>query len=152
MSDINWARIQEVWEEGAISLQKVAVEYGVAVPEIALKAAQEGWAERGTTMPIVPALGIDMSDPMSILDDKQVQLAHKTDLGRIRLLATVVMEQLQHETEYPQVLKATEKLAKIYAQVIPLERKVFGLDADTDDTPDGVHIHVGGKRKVTINN
>ena len=141
MSDVNWGKIKEVWEQGAVSLQKVAEEFGVRVPEIALKATQEGWAERGTTMPIVPNLNIQHDT--AVLTDKEVQLAHKTDLGRVRLLAAVVMEQLQYETEWPQVLKATEKLAKIYAQVIPLERKVFGLDTDTDDTPDGVHIHVG---------
>lgn len=145
MANINWSKIKEVWEQGAISLQKVAEEFGIPVPEIALKATQEGWAERGTTMPIVPNMGIDTTNSTAVLDDKQVQLAHKTDLGRIRLLAAVVMEQLQDETEWPQVLKATEKLAKIYAQVIPLERKVFGLDSDTDDTPDGVHIHIGNK-------
>ena len=143
MSGVNWDKIKEVWEQGAISLQEVAAKYGIPVPEIALKATQEGWAERGTSAPIVPNLHIEHDT--SVLDAKQVQLAHKTDLGRIRLLAAVVMEQLQLETEWPEVLKATEKLAKIYNQVIPLERKVFGLDTDTEDTPDGVHIHIGSK-------
>ena len=134
----NWEHIKEVWERGAEDLSAVADQYQVTVPSITLKAQSEGWADRGSVVPLCPDLNVP------ILTEKEVLLAHKTDLGRLRLLAATIMETLQYENDGAAVLKAIEKLARIYTQVIPLERKTFGLDEGTSDMPDGITINVGG--------
>ena len=137
---INWHHIKEVWDSGADALVSVASDYGITLPEISIHASKEGWGDRGAEKPLCPNLAAD------VLDDKQVQLAHKTDLGRLRLLAAAIMEQLQYEVNADRLLKSTERLAKIYVQIIPLERKVFGLDVHSEDIPDGIIINIGGKK------
>jgi len=141
MIEVNWEHIKEIWEQGAEDLSTVAQKYQVSLTDITIKAQAEGWDDRGSNVPLCA----DLSGP--VLDEKQVLLAHKTDLGRLRLLAATVMESLQYETEAAPMLKALEKLARIYTQIIPLERKTFGLDADSSTIPDGIIINVGGNNE-----
>jgi len=135
----NWDHIKEVWEQGVEDLTVVADQYQVSLPSITLKAQSEGWGDRGSATPLCP----DLSVP--ILTEKEVLLAHKTDLGRLRLLACTVMETMQYEVDGAVILKSLEKLARIYTQVIPMERKTFGLDEGTSDMPDGITINVGDR-------
>jgi len=138
--EINWTRIKEVWEEGAANLAEVAKEYKLTITDISIHAMSEGWPDRGSAKPLIKNFDCE------ILNDAQVSLAHKTDLGRLRLLAACVLESLQYEQDQAVVLKATERLAKIYAQIIPLERKVFGMELGSDGAPDGIIINVGGHK------
>jgi hypothetical protein len=133
--DVDWGQIKWVWGNGG-NLIPIASKFGITVPEITLEATRKGWGERGGDKQIV-----DFNAP--ILTDTQVILAHKTDLGRLRILAACVMEALQEETNKGIILKDTERLAKIYAIIIPLERKVFGLDAGDDDAPTNITINRG---------
>lgn len=140
---VDWDYIKEVWEKGIEDLSKVASQFGVSVPEVSLKARQEGWADRDAKRGIV-----DFSDThyesdtsVEVLTDKQVTLAHKTDLGRLRLVAASVLDNLQFEADWGVALKSAERLAKIYSQLIPLERKVFGIDVGSDGAPDGITIN-----------
>ena len=135
--DIDWKQIKDVWETDADKLGQLATKFGVSMVAISLKARQSEWGEKNCRKRIVPSFDVD------ILNDTQVNLAHKTDLGRLRLLAACVMEHLQFESNYMEILKATERLAKIYSQVIPLERKVFGMDGDVDDSPDSITLTLG---------
>lgn len=140
---IDWVKIKEVWDVGHENLNKIASANGITVPEITLKAQQEQWPPRGSNLTVPgnsgPQINIDFDS--EILNDAQVTLAHKTDLGRLRLLAATVMESLAYTPEPSHILKTAERLAKIYAIIIPLERKVFGIDSDQDGAPDGIVIN-----------
>lgn len=140
---INWKEIRKVWDVGHDNLNNVATANGITVPEITLKAQQEGWPPRGSNLCVPGNAGpqINVNFDSEILNDAQVTLAHKTDLGRLRLLAAAVMENLAFTPDPGLILKTAERLAKIYAIIIPLERKVFGIDSDQDGAPDGIIIH-----------
>lgn len=132
--DVNWEHVRVVWDNGVESLQRVAESYNITVAEISLKAAVEKWPDRGINRPLVPTFD------SPVLDDRQVILAHKTDLGRLRLFAACVIESMQGSNDAGLILKNTERLAKIYAQLIPLERITFGIDNNLGDSPDTIII------------
>jgi hypothetical protein len=133
-----WEEIKNVWQTDADKLGLVASAYNVQMAAISIKATQDAWGVKNNKK------GFGFGDS-SVLNAVQVQLAHKTDLGRLRLMAACVMEKLTGELNHIEVLKVAERLSKIYAVIIPLERKIFGLDGDIDDTPDSVVISVKGK-------
>lgn len=126
-----WEQIRALWETGG-DLNAAMVAHDISMPDIALRAKSEGWDERGSKKPRIASFD------SPVLTDQQVTLAHKTDLGRLRLLAACVMEGMVDETDNKVILNNTEKLAKIYAIIIPLERKVFGMDLGDDDAPSRV--------------
>jgi hypothetical protein len=130
---VDWDQIKWVWLIGG-DLMPLASRFGITIPEISLHAKFENWGERGADKPLIP----DFDSP--VLTDQMVMIAHKTDLGRLRLFAACVMEGMKGEKDVKIILTNTEKLAKIYQIIIPLERKVFGMDVGDDDAPDRVTI------------
>lgn len=145
----NWTAIKGVWISGMGDLNKVAQEYNITLPDIFLRAAQDEWPPRDSAKNILAdnlkKQVFDSTEP--ILTDQQVILAHKTDLGRLRLIAATILETLQQDEDIKLdvLLKASEKLSRIYSQIIPLERKVYSIDVGTDGAPDGIIININGK-------
>lgn len=138
---VNWDHIKEVWEEGIEDLNKVAARYHLSLPEISIQAKTRGWADRDSAKPLIG----EFAEP--ILNDLQVTLAHKSDMGNLRLVAATVMETLAYEVDRDALLKAAERLAKIYAIIIPMERKIFGIELGSDGSPDGITININKKGK-----
>ncbi len=133
-----WEEIRNVWEYDADKLEVVANAYNVPMVSISLKSTQEAWGIKNSKR------GFGFNDSV-VLNAVQVQLAHKTDLGKLRLMAACVIEKIAGEINHIEILKAAERLAKIYAVIIPLERKVFGLDGEVDDTPDSIILSMRSK-------
>lgn len=140
MDEINWNDIKKAWISGEEILQEKAVLYGISIAEICLKAQQDKWGERGSYK---EHNFESLYSEQEILTDIQVTLAHKTDLGRLRLIAAVILEGLRYIDNVDRQVKILERLSKIYSQVIPLERAVFGIDVSDGELPDGITINVG---------
>lgn len=138
---IDWEEVRSVWESGIGTLEDVCTKYHIPMAEVMLRAKQENWRDRNA--------GLFAGTPLNIVFEKdlltgdQVTLAHKTDLGNLRLIANVILKQLQFASDHKEVLSILDKLANIYTKVIPVERKVFGLESEGDDgSPDNIHFHM----------
>ena len=130
----DWNKIKEIWTTGVGSLDDAVREEGVTIPDVFIRARRENWGDRRD------AVWAGVEEAMDILSDKDVILAHKTDLGNLRLQASIWLIAIRFEDNVKVKMDCLEKLAKIYNTVIPLERKVFGIEADLEGFLDGVTI------------
>ncbi|MFH1557731.1 MAG: hypothetical protein ABII76_23220 [Pseudomonadota bacterium] len=156
----DWEAIEREYRAGMLSAREIGRRHNVSEGAIRKKAKAEGWerplADKvraavreklvrndGTQKP--RASDEDIIDAASELG-KEVQLTHRKDLQQLRaigaLLATRLAAFLNQEApdgpfigEKETVGDLFEKLARVKARLIPLERQAHNLDADAGASP-----------------
>jgi len=138
---IDWDNIKLEFLSGS-DLKKVSNRYGISLAEILLKSKQDKWGDRGITSSVNSCFDDVYSDDET-LTDVQVTKAHKADLGKMRLVGSVIVENIRYVDDIGVQLKMLEKASKIFARIIPLERITYGIDVDDDGLPDKIIIRRG---------
>lgn len=156
----DWEAIERDFRAGMLSLRETGRRHGVTEGAIRKKAKAEGWArplaEKVRKAVREKLVRIDGTHPQRATDaeiveaaaeiGKEVQLTHRKDLQQLRAIGVIITTRLaahlngekpdgpfMGEKESPGDL--FEKLSRVKARLIPLERQAHNLDADDGSSP-----------------
>lgn len=156
---VDWERIEAEYRAGQISLRGIARAHGVTEGAIRKKAKAGGWAralaDKVRKQVSEKLVRSDGTHPQRARTDREIVEAaslrglevvtsHRADIQQLHGLKRVLAGRLSDvlhggspggpclgEKESPGDL--LEKLSRVTARLIPLERQAFNLDAGTDD-------------------
>lgn len=160
---IDWGAIERDFRAGMLSLREIGRRFGVTEGAIRKKAKAESWtrnlAEKVRTAVREKLVRADGTQSQRATDEevveaaaeigKEVQLTHRRDLQQLRAIGSILATRLAAHlngdpVEGPCLGKTEsagdlfEKLARVKARLIPLERQAHNLDADpVDENPLG---------------
>jgi hypothetical protein len=151
---IDWEAIEREYRAGQLSIRAIASEHGITDTAIRKKAKEFGWKrlladkvrEEVREKLVRGGSHEPRADDEDIIDGAssigvEVVLSHRKDIGQLRGIASILAGRL---AEYLQggepdgkfigdkesVGDLLEKLTRVRAKLIPLERQAFNLDED----------------------
>lgn len=152
---VDWDKVEREYRAGMLSSREIARRHGVTEGAIRKKVKAQGWArplaEKVRTAVREKLVRIDGTQSQRATDaevieaaseiGKEVQLTHRKDLQQLRAIGAIITTRLAAHLNGDMVDgpfigdKETvgdlfEKLSRVKARLIPLERQAHNLDAD----------------------
>jgi hypothetical protein len=156
----DWEAIEREYRAGQLSVVEIARQHLISHTAINKRAKKEGWV-RDLSAKVREAVaaklvssevsGFNVRETVAFHADRgaRIVLCHRKDVGQLRALSVrladrlaQVMDGVQPEGpclgERESVSDVLEKLTRVSAKLIPLERQAFGLDDDArrGETPE----------------
>jgi hypothetical protein len=153
---VDWEAIERLYRAGQISVRAIAAAHSITEGAIRKKAKAEGW-QRALADKVRSAVREKLvretgtreqraEDDNEIVDHSssigvEVVLSHRRDIGQLRGIASIIATRLAEHLqggepdgkfigEKESVGDLLEKLTRVRAKLIPLERQAFNLDED----------------------